>query len=374
MSDCNPFDVSERAPAYRPEAHRHSLVSELWALTGRCDPNAAENIAARAGLPLRWLDKVPPSNGKTGPDRLEAERGVLLLRNRTSRFVDQFTHPLGRCARFYKLTAYNNCNFWCQYCYLYLTFRTNPISTHFVNYDKMFREIIAFDNRAIPDSLRVLNLGELCDPLAVEDVTGFAERLIPFVAERAKQTRLLFLTKGANVDSLLALPHGGKSIMSFSLNTERVYRTLEHRTASPEARLITARKLQCAGYEVRLRIDPIIFYGGWENDYVRLVEQIFRYVEPSRITLGEYRPSRGLAEHIRVRFPDSPLLDITRSLISDGVKLRYPEAKRVAAFQLLVSEIRKNAPSVPLSLCKEDSVIWTKTGLGINGLACNCLG
>jgi len=73
-------------------------------------------------------------------DKLIEERNVLLLRNRKSPFIEQFQHPLGRCAKFYKLTAYNNCNFWCEYCYLYLTFRTCPVSTHFVNYDRMFKD------------------------------------------------------------------------------------------------------------------------------------------------------------------------------------------------------------------------------------------
>ena len=107
----------------------------------------------RAHIHLKWIDAVPSRNGEKGTDKLLAERGVLLLRNRTSPFVEQFGHPIGRCARFYKLTAYNNCNFWCEYCYLYLTFRTNPVSTHFVNYEKMFREIVAFDESDIPDSL-----------------------------------------------------------------------------------------------------------------------------------------------------------------------------------------------------------------------------
>lgn len=350
------------------------MVSELWGLRGKCDMGIAGYISDRSNIPIKWIEKSPKNNGATGAEKLASERGVLLLRNRTSKFIDQFTHPLGRCAKFYKLTTYNNCNFWCEYCYLYLTFRTNPVSTHFVNYDKMFKEIIEFDRTNIPDALRVLNLGELCDPLAVENVTGFAERLIPFVAKHARHTRLLFLTKSDDVDSLLDLPHGGRSIMSFSLNTDRIHRNLEHRTASPEARLVAAQKLQKAGYQVRFRIDPIILYQGWEDDYIDLVRTIFKYAIPERITLGEYRPSTGLANHIRQRFPDSVLLKINESLTSDGVKLRYPERKRAHAFRTIIEEIRRQDPSVSVSLCKEDAAIWREAGLDLTGLRCNCLG
>ena len=175
--------IGEQAVEYGQKTKPQPLVSELWAIRGHCEEIRAQKMAKRAKLPLQWLDKMPSLNRSKGIEKLRTERGVLLLRNRTSSFIEQFQHPIGRCSKFYKLTAYNNCNFWCEYCYLYLTFRNMPISTHFVNHEKMYREIIGFDRADIPDILRVLNLGELCDPLAVENVTGFAEELIPFVAE-----------------------------------------------------------------------------------------------------------------------------------------------------------------------------------------------
>ena len=272
-------------------------------------------------MPLIWLDKAPGINGEKGIEKVIAERGVLLLRERTSPFIEQFKHPIGRCAKFYKLTAYNNCNFWCEYCYLYLTFRTQPVSTHFINYEKMYDEIIKFDKSKTPKSLRVLNLGELGDPLAVDHITGFAKRIIPFMPEHAPRTQLLFLTKSDCVDDILSLDHGGQSIISFSVNTDTVFQQLEHRTASPDSRLIAAAKAQKAGYEIRLRIDPIIFYSTWERDYIAFIDKIFEYVHPAKIIIGEYRPSNGLAHHISARFPESALLKVNKSLVREGKKL-----------------------------------------------------
>ena len=366
--------TGEQAVEYGQKIKPQPLVSELWAIRGHCEEIRAQKIAKRAKLPLQWLDKMPSLNGTRGLEKLKAERGVLLLRNRTSSFIEQFQHPIGRCSKFYKLTAYNNCNFWCEYCYLYLTFRNMPISSHFVNYDKMYREIVSFDRSNIPDILRVLNLGELCDPLAVEDITGFAEELIPFVARETKQTKLLFLTKSDNIDSLLNLEHGGRSIMSFSINTDKVYQQLEHRTASPEARLMAAKKLQQAGYDIRLRIDPVILYSTWKKDYADLVEKIFAYVKPERITIGEYRPSKGLASHISSRFPHSPLLKINSGLVNDGSKLRYPDEHRLAMFKAIINTIKKHDKKIKIALCKEDTKIWKNLGMHLNGLQCNCLG
>lgn len=368
------LEIKEQAIKYKYNPHETPLVAELWALRGKSNIDAAEKIAERSRIPLKWIDKIPSLNGEKGTDKLMAERGVLLLRNRTSPFIEQFQHPLGRCAKFYKLTPYNNCNFWCEYCYLYLTFRTSPVSTHFVNYEKMFKELIAFDNADIPAALRVLNLGELCDPLAVEDITGFAGQLIPFAGERLKRTRLLFLTKSDNVQNLPVLPHNGKSIISFSINTNKVYHDLEHRTALPEDRLIAAQQLQNAGYEVRLRIDPVFIYEGWQEDYLDLVDMIFRSVKPSRFTIGEYRPSKGLVSHIKSRFPESSLIKINGSLINDGTKLRYPEMKRVSAFRTIIERIMQYDPGMKISLCKEIPTIWKQLDINMNGLCCNCLG
>ncbi|MGQ3684308.1 MAG: SPL family radical SAM protein [Candidatus Loosdrechtia sp.] len=353
--------------------NRKPLVSEIWAIRGKCDISRAEKIAKRAHLPLKRLDKAPSMNGEKGMEKLKRERGVLLLKNRTSPFIEQFQHPIGRCARFYKLTAYNNCNFWCEYCYLYLTFRTMPVSTHFVNYEKLFQEIVNFDRANIPDTLRILNLGELCDPLAIEDITGFAEELIPFVASKTQKTRLLFLTKSDAIHSLLNANHDNKIIVSFSINTDVIHQQLEHRTPSPEARLIAAKKLQDLGYEIRLRIDPVVWYSTWEKDYLELVQKIFSYVKPVRITIGEYRPSRGLAAHISSRFPESSLLKVTSGLIRDGTKLRYPEENRISLFRTIINAIRKYDGKVKMALCKEDVKIWKDLGIPVNSLDCNCL-
>jgi spore photoproduct lyase len=365
--------VHEESLAYNPKETLEPLVKELWSIRNTRNKMRSEQMARRTGLPLIWLDKIPGINGERGIEKVRAERNVLLLRDRKSPFIEQFKHPIGRCAKFYKLTAYNNCNFWCEYCYLYLTFRTQPVSTHFINYEKMYDEIVKFDRSKIPKPLRVLNLGELGDPLAVDYITGFAKQIIPFMSEYAPRTRLLFLTKSDCVDEILPLDHGGQSIISFSVNTDAVFQQLEHRTASPESRLAAAAKVQNAGYEVRLRIDPVIFYSNWEKDYIALVDKIFEYIQPTRITIGEYRPSNGLANHISSRFPESVLLKVNKSLVREGGKLRYPKNLRIKMFGTIIETIKKYGNDIDIALCKEQPEIWKTLGLDTKELKCNCL-
>jgi|GEM_PF-6219882 len=112
----------------------------------------------------------------------------------------------------------------------------------------------------------------------------------------------------------------------------------------------------------------------WKKDYVELVEKIFSHVNPARLTLGEYRPSKGLASHISARFPESSLLKINSGLINDGSKLRYPDEHRLAMFNTIIDAIKKHDKKAKIALCKEDVKIWNALDMPINGLYCNCLG
>ena len=103
-----------------------------------------------------------------------------------------------------------------------------------------------------------------------------------------------------------------------------------------------------------------------------MVDKIFEYVQPTRITIGEYRPSNGLANHISSRFPDSPLLKINRSLVKEGKKLRYPKSLRIKMFGTIIEAIKKYGSDI--ALCKEQSEIWKALDLDKKGLKCNCLG
>ena len=147
--------------------------------------------------------------------------------------------------------------------------------------------------------------------------------------EHAPGTRLLFLTKSDCVDDILELNHGGQSVISFSVNTDTVFdATGTQNTISrfPTGSLLQKFKKQ--DMKCAFRIDPIIFYSTWEKDYRELVNKIFQFVRPARITLGEYRPSNGLANHISSRFPESALLRVHDNLVKEGGKLRYPRESK----------------------------------------------
>ncbi len=50
-----------------------------------------------------------------------------------------------------------------------------------------------------------------------------------------------------------------------------------------------ARKVSEAGYETRIRIDPMVPVFEWEEHYAGLIDKIFEKFTPERITLGSLR-------------------------------------------------------------------------------------
>ena len=66
------------------------------------------------------------------------------------------------------------------------------------------------------------------------------------------------LTKSDNVDDILDLPHNGQTIIAWSMNNTMVSQKFEIGAPSFERRLAAARKVQEAGYRVRIRLDPIV--------------------------------------------------------------------------------------------------------------------
>jgi len=94
------------------------------------------------------------------------------------------------------------------------------------------------------------------------------------------------LTKSDNVDSILDIPHNDCTIIAWSMNNEMVSRKFEIGAPPFKLRLNAAFKVQKAGYQLRIRLDPIVPFEGWRDAYSETIKQIFSKISLERITLG----------------------------------------------------------------------------------------
>ena len=72
-------------------------------------------------------------------------------------------------------------------------------------------------------------------------------------------------------------------MVSWSMNTDYIIRTEEHKTASLENRLAAIKKVVDAGYLIGLHFDPMIRYDDWAKDYTELLTQLAAIVPPKQI-------------------------------------------------------------------------------------------
>jgi len=194
------------------------------------------------------------------------------------------------CPHFIELKWAYGCPFNCAWCYLKGTFRFLETKTKPVFKD---REKVKLHTEAflMTHSKEVLNTGEIADSLMNENGNkSFSKFIIPLF-EKQDRHKVLFLTKSDNVKHLIEIENHKQAIISFSLNTPENAEMWEIGTP-PIAKRIEAAKAVCdAGYETRIRIDPMIPFpeSKWEENYKELIDQIFSKFTPERITIGSLR-------------------------------------------------------------------------------------
>jgi len=192
------------------------------------------------------------------------------------------------------------------------------------------------------------------------------------------------LTKSDNVDEILDLPHNGHTIIAWSMNNELVSRKFEIGAPPFMRRLNAAQKVQGAGYPVRIRLDPIVPFDGWQQAYAETVKTIFERIQPERVTLGTLRFEAGFYKNRHNIFTSGPELPgilegmqpmFEPKLMTSGKesvgKYSFSEDQRIDIFSFIIKEIRRYS-DCRIALCKESSRVWDDLGLEKSRCSCVC--
>ncbi|MFO8112981.1 MAG: DNA photolyase [Desulfosalsimonadaceae bacterium] len=317
-----------------------------------------EEICRRIGGPVEyiWDAQNVFRHINAYKDPITAGKHFLLLTRNRGDFIRTCpgtTHYT--CCNYQILHIGSFCSMDCAYCILQAYFHP-PLLTFFVNHTDMNN---ALQNLFLSSGMYRVGTGEFTDSLIWEDLYPLAPELIRKFAGRNNAV-LEIKTKTSSVDHLLGLEHQYNTIMSWSLNTQRVIKTQERGTAALEKRIKAAAACQENGYPVAFHFDPMIWYEGCEADYDQVVEALFRRIDPAGIvwiSLGSFRFMPQLNEIIEKRFPRSRIVhgEFIRGL--DG-KMRYFKPLRIRMYQSIVDKLRRFAPDVTLYFCMEDDEVW----------------
>ena len=271
------------------------------------------------------------------------------------------------CPHFLELKWAYGCPFNCSWCYLKGTFRFHPTKTKPVFKDP--EKVKSHTRRFLEEveTPEILNTGEIADSLMGEGLSEpFSKFIIP-IFEEQNGHKVLFVTKSDNIKHLLEINPHNQAIMSFSLNADEVARKWERGAPSVDRRVEAGAKLSQAGYEVRIRIDPIVPVPDWEKHYKNLVNQLLDSFTPSRITLGSLR---GLQSTINGS-TDKSWLQYLNENSNWGKKVDFKT--RYEMYATIINLLKKRYNYNNVALCKETLAMWGRLGMDYKEIKCNCI-
>jgi spore photoproduct lyase len=201
--------------------------------------------------------------------------------------------------------------------------------------------------------------GEFTDSLIYEEGLGISASLIELFRSSTK-CYLELKTKTADLGSLLKLDHGGRTVISFSLNAPFIAQNHEPKAAPLIKRLQAAQAAAAAGYPLGFHFDPIVHYKDWRSGYGQTIELLDQYVPWDRIawiSLGCFRYLGPLKNAQLAKNPSS-LFDAEFIRALDG-KFRYPRPLRRLLYEGLLDLLKPRLdPRTTVYFCMESPRMW----------------
>jgi DNA repair photolyase len=283
------------------------------------------------------------------------------------------------------------CGLGCRSCFLMLTHRIKRDPSRHLLYDNLADFEYATEKwLQDPKRRRQHTLGvgiDRSDSLLYEGIIPHVRSLAPLFAKADYNkigNKLILLTKTANTHFLADIhpDHRSSVVASFSLNPEPIADlwegkwpdTGERITPTISARLEAVKYAQELGFEVRVRIDPILTPPNWEDyykDFVSLVKARginFRYW-----TLGTYREKNTQLDGWRERWGLLPMewQPQDDDLIKDGTHRHLQENRRIEIYTKVRDIIQTEFTTASVSLCKETHAV--RKAVSLCNAECNCL-
>ncbi|MCP2519497.1 hypothetical protein NLD30_03510 [SCandidatus Aminicenantes bacterium Aminicenantia_JdfR_composite] len=283
----------------------------------------------------------------------------LLITKQKGKFIKPCPGtPHYLCCNYYIINLTLNCPLDCTYCILQY-YLNNPFMIIYANIEDLFRELDSFLS---PNKFYRIGTGELTDSLVFDHFTEFSKDLISYFANK-NNTVFELKTKTTNIENLTKINPNGKTVVAWSLNSDRIAKNEEINAPSNIERIKTAKKIISYGYKVGFHFDPIIFYPDWEKDYFKIVYNIFENINAEYIawiSLGTLRFPPRLKDIIQNRFPKTKIVYDEFIIGLDG-KFRYFKTLRLKIYKKFANWIRElSNGKVFIYLCMESKEIWEK--------------
>jgi len=334
--------------SYRPK--RILIQEQSWN-----DSATHEILEKLPGIEIQTISDLPGGNPGS------SEKSTLILMRYPGKFLKKCQGSGAEvCCNYFVVSYAWNCHLGCTYCVLQSYLNTEALIVC-TNIDELIFDVKNALKQS-PDRMFRIGTGELADSLALDHLTHYSERLVTLFASLPNGI-LELKTKSDQISNLEGLDHGGRTVISWSLNSKRICRTEEHKAAAFEERLAAAAQCEKWGYRLGFHFDPLIYHEGWEDEYQEAIKEIFRAVDPRSIawiSLGALRFPPHLRELMRKRFPESKA-PYGEFVPGHHGKTRYFRPIREEMYRKLHSWIHAAAPEVFVYLCMETRFVWEQS-------------
>lgn len=349
--------VRERWKPPRDSGRRAPEAADIALTNWRFDATTDEIAAFRRDYPeLEWRS-------------LDGSRGWALRPDGDLKFFGGAV-----CTSAFELHSIVGCAFGCTYCGLQYT-----LFNIACNIEDM---VASLDDRLLENNFQTIyKWDNSTDINAFEPEYDATRLLVEYFRDKPEKYLLHYTGKSDNVDFMLDMDHGGKTIVQWSLSPATQARRIEPRTAPTEKRIEAMRKCQEAGYIVRCRFSPIVPVKNWREEYAEMIRQIFEKTRPDVISLCFFgwMDYHAMANCLDTDLVDPwalELADQKRAEVKDRRYGPFPHEVRYAVHRFLVDEIRKHSKTTPVSLCIESEDMWNEfreeLGRTGDGFLCNC--
>lgn len=318
-------------------------------------------ILARCSAPVEIIDHplVIKEELKKSKDPIGDGKKILYLAKQKGKFIKPCPCTPGMIGCGYLIiNSILGCPIDCSYCILQ-AYLDDPWITIFVNEDQLERSLRPLLKPSLPLGLR-LGTGELSDSLALEPLTGQAQRLSQIFFKSCR-TILELKTKTTYIEPWLDWPPSPFIVFAWSLNAETIAQEEEKGAATVKERIEAAAELALKGHPVGFHFDPLIYFPGWEREYEKVVKKLLTLIPPERIrwiSLGSLRYPLNFRKIILSRFRLKPIFTGEMVVGRDG-KLRYFKPLRLKIYSRLYEMICDyGGEKVPLYFCMEDEEVW----------------
>lgn len=237
----------------------------------------------------------------------------LILQKRSPKLIlavkrDNFYYSLPDiCIRTHEHNYYTNsiinCIYDCAYCFLKGMYVSSNIVVY-VNIEDYFKEL----KRLSRDKEIFVALSYESDLLALEGLTGIVKKWLEFLRTNPEITAEIRTKSPVTAPFYVQKPLSNL-IISYTLIPDVISKTYEGKVPSLGSRISAIRRLQDLGWRIRLAIDPIFYFDGFEEVYKVFLQNIFSRINSNihDIHIGAFRIGKDLLKRARKNFQDNPV-------------------------------------------------------------------